>query len=665
MAARRTGSGPAHRRGWWRPAAAAIAAGVAAALVLTPAGPATAAPPVPPPEPATLVSATTANHTPHARNGQVRAFAEIGDTIFAGGTFTQVRQTATSPWLSRPYLFAYHRQTGQISSSFLPQLDGAVNALAVSPDGKLIAGGAFRDVNGVPRRNLVALDPVTGATVAGWVGRGDGGVVRDLAVQGNHLYAGGAFQWVNGRFHSLLARLDATTGEVDQSFQIDATVPRRASMLVETVAVTPDGQTLVFGGNFTDVNGEYRNQVAMVDLTSTPTVSDWSTFRFEAACSASSFPYYIRDIDFSDDGDYFVIGTTGASDPAGVGWCDTVSRWETALRGENVDGTWVNFTGRDTVTSVLATAGVVYMGGHFRWVNNQQGLDTAGPGAVDRLGIAALEAGNGLPLRWNGWRSGGGNLPPGTSNWGPEVPVLFRGTDGVYFGQDSDGMARQYHGRQGMFPFAGGRVVHPQGPPDVLPGNLYLGTGSGELTRVPFDGDTLGAPQVTSQPQLTNPGAIWPVHNKVHWANLSSHEIEFSMFSNGVAGPPWVSGWNGWFDANVLRGTFLLDGRLYYVRSGTGSHALRYRYFQTDSGVLGATEFSLPTQNIDWSGVRGLAYTPDGHLVYGHLDGSLRSVPFDPSASGGVAVDGSEAVVLATPDDGLTWSTPTLFYSDR
>lgn len=641
-----------------------LIAAVAAPMTLVVSNPASAALAVPPPEQATLVAATTADHTPHARNGQVRAFAEIGDTIYVGGTFNQVRQTVNSPWLSRPFLFAYNRHTGEISTTFLPEVDGAVNALQVSPDGNLIVGGAFRNVNGVPRRNLVALDATTGATVSNWVGRGDGGVVRDMALHGNDLYVGGAFLWVNGTFHSLLARLDATTGEVDPTFQVDASVPRSGSIMVEAVAVSPDGQTLVFGGNFTEVNGLARNQVAMVDLAGTPTVADWRTHRFEPACYDWSFDFYVKDIDFSDDGSYFVIGTTGGRDAGGVGWCDTVSRWETDARG-NVDGTWVNFTGTDTVTSVLASDGVIYMGGHFRWVNNSYGNDTGGPGAIDRLGIAALDPSNGLPFAWNAWRSGGGNLPPGAVNWGPEVPVLFRGTDGVYFGQDSDGMSRKYHGRQGLFPLASGRTVTPHNAPETLPGSLYLGTAAGQLTKVPFDGATLGVPQVTSQPELMNPGAIWPVHNRVHWANLNTNEIEFSMFSNGTAGPPWISGWNGWFNASVLRGAFLLDGRLYYVRSGSGSNALHYRYFQTDSGVLGATEFSLPTTNINWSSVRGLTVTPEGNIVYGHTNGSLRSVAFDPTAATGYAVDGSDAVVLATPADGLTWSTPALFYSDR
>jgi len=104
---------------------------------------------IPTPEVATLVTADPSDITPHARSGEVRAFAEIGDMVYVGGTFTEVRQTSTSPWITRNYLFAYNRETGEISDTFLPQLNGAVNALQVSPTGKLIVGGAFNTVNGV------------------------------------------------------------------------------------------------------------------------------------------------------------------------------------------------------------------------------------------------------------------------------------------------------------------------------------------------------------------------------------------------------------------------------------------------------------------------------------------------------------------------------------
>ncbi|MEH0931638.1 hypothetical protein [Micromonospora sp. CPCC 205558] len=622
---------------------------------------------VPAPTTATLVSANPADSTPHARDGETRAFAQVGNTVFVGGSFTQLRQTASSAWITQRYLFAYDRTSGTMSTTFLPVLDGAVNTLIAGPGGTLIVGGAFKNVNGVSRKNLVALNPSTGAIIDSWVGRSDGGNVRDLVLNGNWLYVAGAFNWLNGTAHAGLARLNATTGAIDPSFSIDATVGRHGTAsYVWAIDVTPDGDTLVVGGNFTLVNDLPRNQMALVDVSGTPTVLDWSTEKFVAPCaSPATFVHYVQDVRFGGDGSWFVVGTNG-----GGGWpsayCDALVRFETAARGTGQLATWVDFTGNDTITSVEVADNVIYLGGHFRWLNNPNASDKAGTGAIDRLGIAAVTPATGMPVNWNPRRSGSASMPSGTSNWGSSVPVLWRGSDGLYFGHNSDGMGEEYHGRLGMFPLAGGRTIAPKNPPSATSGNLYLGTASGTLAKVPFDGTTLGTATTVSQPAYTAAGATWRVDDRIYWSHTvagtpTGSRIDVSLFNGGAIGSPWeASGYNDWYNPALLTGAFFLDGRLYYTR--TGANSLFYRYFEIDGNYLGATEFTLPTTGQNWSGMRGMAWV-NGRIVYGATDGNLRSVAFDPTAAPAAVVSGATGFVVATSTPELSWSTPSTFFS--
>ncbi|MBQ1010105.1 hypothetical protein KBX53_03915 [Micromonospora sp. M51] len=622
---------------------------------------------VPAPTTATLVSANPADATPHARDGETRAFAQVGNTVFVGGSFTQLRQTASSAWITQRYLFAYDRTTGTMSTTFLPVLDGAVNTLIAGPGGTLIVGGAFKNVNGVSRKNLVALNPSTGAIIDSWVGRSDGGTVRDLALSGNWLYVAGAFNWLNGTAHVGLGRLNATTGAIDPSFSIDATVGRHSTTsYVWAIDVAPDGDTLVVGGNFTLVNGLPRNQMALVDVSGTPAVLDWSTEKFVAPCaSPATFVHYVQDVKFGGDGSWFVVGTNG-----GAGWpsayCDALVRFETAARGSGQLATWVDFTGNDTITSVEVADNIIYLGGHFRWLNNPNASDNAGNGAIDRLGIAAVTPATGMPVNWNPRRSGSASMPAGTTAWGSSVPVLWRGSDGLYFGHNSDGMGDEYHGRLGMFPLAGGRTIAPKNPPSATSGNLYLSTAPGTVAKVPFDGTALGTATTVSQPAYTAAGATWRVDDRIYWSHTvagtpTGSRIDVSLFNGGAIGSPWeASGYNDWYNPALLTGAFFLDGRLYYTR--TGANSLFYRYFEIDGNYLGATEFTLPSTGQNWSGVRGMAWV-NGRIVYGATDGNLRSVAFDPTAAPAAVVSGATGFVVSTATPELSWSTPSTFFS--
>ena len=65
------------------------------------------------------------------------------------------------------------------------------------------------------------------------------------------------------------------------------------------------------------------------------------------------------------------------------------------------------FAGCDSLLSVVADASTVYVGGHQRWLNNENGCDAAGTGAVSRPGIGGISPATGRATSWNPTRSRG------------------------------------------------------------------------------------------------------------------------------------------------------------------------------------------------------------------------------------------------------------------
>jgi hypothetical protein len=126
-------------------------------------------------------------------------------------------------------------------------------------------------------------------------------------------------------------------------------------------------------------------------------------------CAASSLPVYLKGVDFSPDGSYFAIASTGFVPQSGdlfVTLFDATARFETAI-ARPTRPTWINYTGGDSLHSVAITGVAVYVGGHQRWLDNPYGRDNPGPGAVSRPGIGALNPATGKALSWNPTRTRG------------------------------------------------------------------------------------------------------------------------------------------------------------------------------------------------------------------------------------------------------------------
>jgi hypothetical protein len=388
-----------------------------------------------------VVSANPANWTPNVADGAVYKFVQVGGTMYAGGSFSQVSAAAgVSPGgtFARSNLVAFNPGTGVVSS-FAPTVNGAVWALA--SDGTwLYVGGTFTAVNGVARRGLAKLNPTTGAVDTGFNAGLASGNVTEAAVVAGRLIVGGTFP---GKLRALNLSTGANTGYVNLG--ISGTVADTAGPTkVYRFAVNPAATRLVGVGNFTSVGGQSRWRAFMLDLGATAaTVDPWYYAPLKNLCRATSEPAYLRDVDFSPDGSWFVFVSTGYIPQSGGLFrdvCDAAARFETGIAAPSRP-TWINYTGGDTLHSVAATDVAVYVQGHERWLNNPYGANTAGPGAVSRPGIGAINPTTGLALSWNP-----------TKDRGVGGKDLYVTTQGLWVGSDTTHIGHEYHARIALMP---------------------------------------------------------------------------------------------------------------------------------------------------------------------------------------------------------------------
>lgn len=408
-------------------------------LLLLPLGVATAAPALAAPHDG-VVSEQPVQWTPHVLDGAIKDILRIGDTVVVAGEFNRVSDADGNRTHSRRNLFAFRHGSGELLASFTPRVDGTVTSLAEGPGGSVILGGHFRQVNGKNSRGVARIDAATGQNVSGFEASVDNGNVYRLASDGSDVYLGGNFPGVNGQSRTGLARIDAATGRLDPDFTPTIAEQRRGSLRVQELALSPDGSRLAVNGTFTKVDGQDRYQIAMID-TASGGLSPWSTPAYEAPCDYSAMHTYMRQMDFSPDGSYFAVVTAGGPQMK-PGLCKSTARFENNDTPDSAP-TWTNLTGGDSLYSVEVTSSAVYVGGHQRWMDNEQGALNPGPGSVAREGIAAVDPRSGRALPWN----------PGRSR-GHGVEALHATSDGLYVGSDTERLAGAYHARLGMFPTA-------------------------------------------------------------------------------------------------------------------------------------------------------------------------------------------------------------------
>lgn len=603
-----------------------------------------------------LVSENASFFTPGAIDGRVEAIAIEGDTVFVGGTFTQIQMALDGEIFNQPYLFAYSKSTGAILEDFDPILNKPVRALQTTGDGAgIFAGGDFTTLNGeTNRKGLVKLDKY-GDRVQGFSARPNKRVYT-MDRSGNTLYIGGNFDRIGQVPVEYLAAIDAQSGALLPTVNMDfdgviSTTRTRGSASVDVLKVTSDNQLMVVVGNFLSINGVSRSRLALLELGDQTSVSNWNTDVFDIQCPARKFPQYINGIDIAPDDSYFVTGTTGGP-LTGYPACDTILRFElNDLTDTDAKPTWINYTGGDSVYEVATSEHAIYTGGHFRWLNNAFGRDWAGPGAVERRGLAVLDPLNGLPLlNWRADRN-----PRGVGVFSLETEP-----EGLYIGDDTDFLNGFEHLKFKFLPITSNTIKRPDAA--ALPSSIFNINGNA-LDAIAFDGTTLSAPMTLSGTGWENTRGAMHLGGQLFHADDNGDMWVSELREDNTLGErtqvDLLGLTSAQWDLAQLGGMFFDHerGRVYY--SLENDPRLLWRAFTPDGPIFGDSEFVAKAQGaLDWSKIRGMDVIGD-RLYLGHVNGNLYRMHIDGSSP----IEGAAEAVSGPDIDGKNWNFPLLAFS--
>lgn len=218
-------------------------------------------------------------------NGSLDTTFDIG-TGFSGGVETIVVQPDGKIIVGGGFTFfngelrwriARLNNDGSLDTTFgiETSFNSYVNTLAIQPDGKIIAGGAFTSYNGQGRSKIVRINEDGSLDTSFTIGTGFNFAVEAIALQPDgKIVVGGQFFKYNGEDRKYITRLNPD-GSLDDSFSVGTGFGNSAY----TIALQTDGKILV-GGSFERYNGQSQNKIARLNIDGTLDTSVITGTRF-------------------------------------------------------------------------------------------------------------------------------------------------------------------------------------------------------------------------------------------------------------------------------------------------------------------------------------------------------------------------------------------------
>jgi uncharacterized delta-60 repeat protein len=250
---------------------------------------------------------------------------------------------------------------GTVDPTFNPGTNGPVLALAVQPDGKVLAGGNFSSVGGgtglTSARSRLARFNADGTVDTGFNPGVSGNVWAIAVQQDGKILVGGEFTTLSGTLRNAIGRLSAD-GSIDAAFNPNVT-KTFGNPIVYTLLVQPDG-SIVIGGYFNFIGGVTRNFLGRVN---TSGAVDSFTPNVNSITGVNALALQV-------DGKILVGGTftqLAGTNRANVGRLNADGSLDLAFN-----------PGAETqvLTLGVQTDGKILIGGLFKWLG---GGGTAGP----------------------------------------------------------------------------------------------------------------------------------------------------------------------------------------------------------------------------------------------------------------------------------------------
>ncbi len=328
-------------------------------------------------------------------------------------------QTKSAKTYNRSNAFSFLARPPFSLSGWNPDVVGDVNSIAIGGKNCSVAylGGSFTSVHGTAVRDIAEVSTSTGSVDTAF--RHDANnSVETLLLHDGRLFTGGYFTTINGSSRKYYVSLNPATGADDGYLNLNISGHYTFSGVssnstrVYNQQLSHAGHRLLAEGDFTSAGGKSRKQIFMIWLgRGHPTVTNWTSPEFMHNCYRTE-SFYIRAAAWAPDDNSVYIATTGYH-PNGIapapvstrtGLCDAAAKFSATEK--RVSHSWIDYTGCDSLYSVVADGSTVYIGGHERWAQNGDGCDKAGPGAIAAPGMAGLSEVTGR-LSFNPTRSRG------------------------------------------------------------------------------------------------------------------------------------------------------------------------------------------------------------------------------------------------------------------